>query len=100
MILQPLVENAVKHGIGGLLDGGAIRLHAVRAGSQLKISVENDADSGTGAQAEGKGIGLLNVRQRLAAAYGTEAGVHWMKNGHTFRVDLVLPCETGEEGGQ
>jgi len=100
MILQPLVENAVKHGIGGLLDGGAIRVRAERAGSQLKISIENDADPDAVTGAGGKGIGLVNVRQRLAAAYGIEAGVHWKKNGNSFRVDLALPYETGEEGGQ
>jgi len=96
MILQPLVENAVKHGIGGLLEGGTVRVCAERAGSQLKISVENDADPDAVKETRGKGIGLVNVRQRLAAAYGIEAGVHWNKNGKSFRVDLVLPYETGE----
>ena len=106
MILQPLVENAVKHGIGGLLDGGTIRMRAERAGSRLKISVENDADPDaathavTAAGGKGIGLGLDNVRQRLAAAYGIEAGVHWKKNEKSFRVDLVLPGETGEEAGQ
>ena len=100
MILQPLVENAVKHGIGGLLEGGVVRLRAERAGSQLRISVENDADPQAGCDArspvQGKGIGLVNVRQRLAAAYGIEAGVHWTRSDNGFRVDLVLPYETGE----
>ena len=96
MILQPLVENAVKHGIGGLVDGGAVRMRAARAGSQLKISLDNDVDQDAGPVRAGKGIGLLNVRQRLAAAYGIDAFVHWSRNQNGFRVELVLPYETGD----
>ncbi|KFI05715.1 sensor histidine kinase [Massilia sp. BSC265] len=98
MILQPLVENAVKHGIAGLLDGGTIRLAAERAGSLLRIRVENDADPDEAGTAKtGKGIGLVNVRQRLAAAYGREGSVHWAREDATFRVELVLPAETEEK---
>ncbi|MEX5744447.1 sensor histidine kinase [Massilia sp. X63] len=97
MILQPLVENAVKHGIGGLLEGGSITLAAERAGSLLRIRVENDADPDGAAPRAGKGIGLVNVRQRLAAAYGREGSVHWAREDNTFRVELVLPAETEEE---
>ena len=98
MILQPLVENAVKHGIGNLLDGGGIRLRAERAGSLLRIRVENDADpDGAGTSEAGKGIGLVNVRQRLAAAYGREGSVHWAREDNLFRVDLTLPAETEEK---
>ena len=95
MILQPLVENAVKHGIGQRLEGGLVTVRAQRAGSLLRIRVENaaDDDAHTGG---GAGIGLLNVRQRLAAAYGIEASVHWAREQQLFRVDLVLPAETGD----
>lgn len=97
MILQPLVENAVKHGIGGLLEGGMVRVSGERAGSQLKLKIENDVDpDGGAAGGQGKGIGLANVRQRLLAAYGIEASVHATREHNTFRVDLVLPAETGE----
>lgn len=101
MILQPLVENAVKHGIGGLLEGGMIRVAAERAGSLLRIRVENDVDpADAGARAEVRaesGIGLVNVRQRLAAAYGREGSVHWAREDKLFRVDLVLPAENEEK---
>jgi hypothetical protein len=93
MILQPLVENAVKHGIGNLTEGGAVRIAAVRAGSQLRLSVENDIDADQPA-APGSGIGLANVRQRLAAAYGEQAAIHWSRRGNLFRVELTLPAET------
>jgi len=95
MILQPLVENAVKHGIGQRLEGGVITVSAQRAGSLLRIRVENDADDDA-RNAAGTGIGLVNVRQRLAAAYGSEASVHWAREQQLFRVDLVLPAEAGD----
>jgi sensor histidine kinase YesM len=93
MILQPLVENAVKHGIGNLTEGGVVRIVAVRAGSLLRLAVENDVDPEQPA-GPGKGIGLANVRQRLAAAYGAEAAVHWSRRADLFRVELTLPAET------
>lgn len=96
MILQPLVENAVKHGIGQLLGGGVVRVHVARAGSQLKLRVENDVDPDGAGVAAGGGVGLANVRARLRAAYGIEASVHATRDGNLFRVDLVLPAETGE----
>jgi len=99
MILQPLVENAVKHGIGQLLDGGVVRLHVERAGSQLRLRVENDVDpvGVEGADvAAGGGIGLANVRARLLAEYGAQASVHAARVNNMFRVELVLPADTGE----
>ncbi len=93
MILQPLVENAVKHGIGNLTEGGAVRIAAARVGSQLRLAVENDVDADAPA-APGNGIGLANVRQRLAAAYGADAAIHWTRRGNRFRVELTLPFET------
>ncbi len=95
MILQPLVENAVKHGIGNLAQGGAIRIVAKRVGSQLMVQVDNDVDEDAPAARAG-GIGLANVRQRLASLYGHEASVNWTLENHTFRVALTLPAETAE----
>ncbi|GGE71229.1 sensor histidine kinase [Massilia psychrophila] len=96
LILQPLVENAVKHGIGNLTEGGAVRIHAARAGSQLRLSVENDVDAAQ-PTASRNGIGLANVRQRLAAAYGEQAAIHWSRSGNRFRVELTIPFETKDE---
>lgn len=95
MIIQPLVENAVKHGVAGLMEGGWIRVTARRTGSQLRIVVENAMDPDPVPKTvEGHGIGLANVRQRLAAAYGTEAAVHWTSRGDAFGVEMTLPAET------
>lgn len=97
MILQPLVENAVKHGIGGLPEGGCVRVTATRAGAMLRIVVENDVDlDAPPAPARGQGVGLANVRARLATDYGHLASVHWRRMDATFRVELTLPAQTGE----
>jgi two-component system sensor histidine kinase AlgZ len=93
MLLQPLVENAVKHGIGQMLGPGLVRLGAVRAGSLLRISLENDVDPDARA-GQGAGVGLENVRRRLAAAYGHEASARWGRDGERFRVELSLPADT------
>jgi hypothetical protein len=96
MLLQPLVENAVKHGIGQMVEPGTIRIHAARAGSQLRIQIENDIDP-DGAPKKGMGIGLENVRQRLAAGYGIEAGARWTREDARFRVELTLPAQSRTE---
>jgi len=96
MLLQPLVENAVKHGIGQMIEPGRIAIRAARAGSLLRIGVENDVDPDTPC-VKGTGVGLENVRRRLAAAYGIEASTHWARDGARFRVELSLPAATEQE---
>ena len=96
MILQPLVENAIKHGIGNLTEGGTVRVTAARAGSILRIGVENDVDDDMPA-AKGNGIGLLNVRHRLGAMYGHQASINWARQGNLFRVEISLPATTTEQ---
>lgn len=94
MIIQPLVENAVKHGIGGLTEGGTVRICAQRKGSLLHIRVENEYDADE-PQKQGNGIGLANVRQRLTCAYKHEASIHWARQGAVYAVDITLPVELG-----
>lgn len=95
MLLQPLAENAVKHGIGCMIEPGLVRIEAVRAASILRIVVENDVDpDGAAGKSMGNGIGLDNVRRRLAAAYGHEASARWSNQDGRFRVELALPAET------
>jgi hypothetical protein len=97
MLLQPLVENAVKHGIGGLPEGGVVRVSAERKGAMLHLVVDNDADPDRSVQRRaGHGLGLANVRARLATDYGHLASIHWRQDGATFRVELTLPAETME----
>src|SRR5947209_8011785 len=72
LLLQPLVENAVKHGIAGLVEGGTIRLTAHRDDGTVSIALENGFDPEAPAQRD-LGVGLANVRRRLQVRYGAEA---------------------------
>jgi hypothetical protein len=84
LLLQPLVENAYEHGLGGRESGGRVRIDAAKAGDSLQLVVEDD---GSGLNAEsafmadqanagtGRGIGLRNTRDRLAQLYGARASL-------------------------
>ncbi len=98
LLLQPLVENAVRHGIAQLVDGGSILLQAERRGERLNIVVENAYDPEAPARG-GKGIGLKNVRQRLATAFGNEARVNLQKSDNLFRVEISFPAQIKEAAG-
>ncbi|HVN19937.1 MAG TPA: sensor histidine kinase [Dongiaceae bacterium] len=71
LILQPMVENAVKHGIAKRVQGGAIRITAARSNDMLILSVENDGPSLPAEwEKTTSGIGVRNVRTRLESSYG------------------------------
>jgi two-component system, LytTR family, sensor histidine kinase AlgZ len=91
LILQPLVENAVSRGIATLLDGGELRITAARSGERLAIAVENPFDPAAPAP-PGTGLGLDNVRARIAAAYAGAGQVTVTRDGGRFRVELDLPA--------
>jgi len=91
LVLQPLVENAVTHGIAQLLEGGTVRIEADRRGDRLRILVENPRDADSSGR-PGTGIGLQNVRRRLAALYGPEAEMRVEPADTSYRVELRLPA--------
>ncbi|MGH8674938.1 MAG: sensor histidine kinase [Burkholderiales bacterium] len=95
MMLATLVENAIKHGIAPLTEGGSIEVTASRSGDSLRLAV---ADTGRGFDAiSGSGVGLANIRARLAAAYGAAAILRLEANTPRGVVaTLVLPCSRGE----
>jgi LytS/YehU family sensor histidine kinase len=93
LLLQPLVENAVTHGIGNLLEGGSIRVAAHCRGDALTIAVENDFDPDS-VRARKNGLGLNNVRRRLEARFGHHAGLQVRQAGARYIVELSLPAET------
>jgi sensor histidine kinase YesM len=73
LILQPMVENAVKHGIARRVQGGAIRITASRSNGTLTVRVYNDGPSlPAGWETSQSGIGILNVRTRLQNLYGNQ----------------------------
>src|SRR6202045_3141664 len=96
LLLQPLVENAVKHGIAGLAEGGEIRLAAERQNGRLAIVVENSWDPEAPPRRSG-GMGLKNVQRRLEARYGKDASLMVNAEGELFQVSLPLPAESEEK---
>lgn len=92
LMLQPLVENAVNHGLAHLVDGGTITLRTVRNGASLRLEVENPCDPDR--PRKKPGMGLENVRQRLAAMYGSAGGLHITETSTRFLVALTIPVRT------
>jgi len=93
--VQPLVENAIKHGLSVRSDEGWLRLTAKLADRCLNISVE---DSGTEAAQsfvsdgpKGAGVGLANVSRRLQLCFGPDAGVQMEKGAFGTRVQFSVP---------
>src|SRR5436305_2355630 len=82
--LQPIVENAVRHGIGRSSAAGRIAIGAARVDGLLKLTVTDDGPGLLPAEARGRGIGLANTRARLHQLYGDAAR---------------LTVENGEQGG-
>ncbi|MGB2663959.1 MAG: histidine kinase [Candidatus Acidiferrum sp.] len=93
LLLQPLFENAVVHGIAQMPDGGWIKLHAARDGGRMLLTVENSWDPEAGSSRR-NGVGLRNVQRRLEARYGNEAQLLAKAEEEIFRVSLSFPAET------
>lgn len=91
LILQPLVENAIKHGISQMVDGGTVELVAMRRGSMLSVSVRNPVDEDK-KKSTGDGIGLLNVKHRLSNLFANESRVDVAEKNGQFSVELELPA--------
>jgi len=92
LLLQPLVENAIVHGVAHLPEGGFINLRAQSDAERLVISVENNFDTDYRPKRR-SGIGLANVRERLETRYGKSASFQAAAQGDRFRVDISLPVE-------
>ena len=90
LVLQPLLENAVGHGIAGMVDGGTIRLDVVRHGDRVAITVDNPRDPDAMPRKRG-GVGLENVRKRLALVFGGAARMDATSSETGFRVAIDLP---------
>jgi two-component system sensor histidine kinase AlgZ len=91
LLLQPLVENAVTHGLAQLIEGGTVTIEARCRGGRLELAVENPRDPDA-PRRKGTGVGLDNVKRRLAALYGHEGGLDVRDDGKTFRVEVSLPA--------
>ncbi len=94
MSLQPLLENAIKHGIAPLAQAGTILVTAGLVGGQLKLEVSNPVDGDLPRPlGAGQGLGLRNLRARLAALHGAGAQIAWQRDASGFAVTVHLPVE-------
>jgi len=91
LLLQPLVENAVYHGISRLPRGGVIAVRVQLEGRRLDISVENPVPQ-EGRREDGHRMALANIEQRLQALYGGDGQLSAHLAGDTFRVKLQYPA--------
>ena len=104
LILQPIVENAIKHGISENKDGGEIRISAAmingNSAPMLQLVVW-DSGPGNGVKIENRsnGVGLRNIRERLESYYGPDAGVileHDVENGTLAEITFLLKTNVSD----
>ena len=93
LTLQPLVENAIYHGIQPRVDGGVIDIALSDADQYLSIRISNPFDVNTPASRSGNGMALNNLEQRLLSRYGKAATFSVAQDQDTFVVSFSLPCE-------
>ena len=103
LLLQPLVENAIKYAVARQVAGGTLRIEARHDGEQLVLRVVDDGPGCTCLEGDrlppGKGVGLRNTRERLAVLYG-ERGSFGVRNlSPGIEVTLRLPFETSQSTG-
>jgi two-component system, LytTR family, sensor histidine kinase AlgZ len=94
LLLQPLVENAVVHGIARLIEPGLIRIAAQRNAGGVSIVVENSFDAEAALERRAGGFGLLSVRKRLEAHYDGLATLRTAAGEGRYRVEIQLPEES------
>jgi sensor histidine kinase YesM len=94
LVLQPLVENAVLHGIGSRTSGGQVRIDVAQHIPGLVLRVEDDGPGPGRSTHRGAGTSLNNLRERLRLVYGGRASVETTeRDGGGFSVTLRLPVE-------
>jgi two-component system LytT family sensor kinase len=101
MILQPLVENAIKHGLADKVDGGNVSIRSRCTEHRVIIEVEDDGvGMAASADSSGTGIGMINVQERLQVVYGDAAEINIESQpGSGTMVRLTLPILQAEEMG-
>ncbi|OYV77955.1 MAG: hypothetical protein B7Z66_02635 [Chromatiales bacterium 21-64-14] len=95
LILQPLFENAIYHGIEPRPEGGMIRVEGVRTGNQVTLRLRNPVPerAATTVRRDGNHMALDNIRQRLELAYGTQGALSVREANGEFEVCLHLPAD-------
>jgi len=90
LLIQPLVENAIKHGLSQIIDKGMIRIVIIRENSQLNIRVYDNGPSFPDGPLSG--FGIQNTQQRITLLYGSKATINWNNQPEKF-IELSLPFD-------
>lgn len=93
LTLQPLVENAIYHGIEPLADGGLIEISAVCVDEHIRISIDNPVTNATTRHHHGNRLAQENVSQRLLAHFGEQGGLEINEEDERYRVTVTVPME-------
>jgi sensor histidine kinase YesM len=101
LLLQPLIENAIKYAVTPSEDGADIWITAGREGAAVRIEVADSGGDSASAEmsaTQSTGVGLANIRERLQQAYGNAHGITTKKNEHGgFSVIIEIPYESGDD---
>jgi two-component system sensor histidine kinase AlgZ len=95
LTIQPLLENAIYHGIELLPEGGEVLVSGRRDGDNLRIEISNPVVPGEQSKKEGNNMAMSNIKQRYELAYGGRAAVNVESGTNEFRVLLTFPYEVG-----
>jgi sensor histidine kinase YesM len=90
LVLQPIVENAIRHGMTSRAERGHVAIRATRSGAVLTLEVSDDGPGLPKTPPTGSGIGLANTRERLARLYGSAGRVE-IVDGEGLTVRLTIP---------
>ena len=93
LTIQPLLENAIYHGIELLPDGGEVRVSGKRVNENLEISMTNPVSSDQRRKKSGNKMAVSNILQRFELAYGHRAKVSVQETDIEYSVLLVFPCD-------
>jgi len=95
LTIQPLLENAIYHGIELLPDGGEVNISGKRINDNLEIEIRNPIARDKRRNSAGNQMALSNIRQRFELAYGVQATVDVTETDSDYSVHLVFPCDEG-----
>ncbi len=96
LTIQPLLENAIYHGIELLPDGGEVTVTGTRDNDYLQISISNPVAAGEERKTGGNKMAMSNIQQRFELAYGNKAAVTIDDQSDRFSVTLHFPLDQGE----
>ena len=96
LTIQPLLENAIYHGIELLPDGGEVTVNGAISDDNLEIEILNPVPLDPSGSKDGNQMALANIRQRFELAYGAAATVEVQESDDAYSVKLRFPCEEHE----